>query len=255
MSLLFFISCGALVGGASGYGLWIYYLKTPPPTPPDATKVITASEIADELAKRLPQPNEKSAPVGKPQPPLIKEVEQRPTVVRTAHVDDVKATGGYGETEGVVAKHNSKIETQDAVVTRNAYERMTNAQLTEEAMALAAKIKRLRGEYDAQSRDLSAEQMMNINANTPREEVQRLWQYYNKRSADLGEKLRYDYYSRYRTDAKLIREAMLDRVASSLHDRNADGSYEDTGYWQMLKVADDLEMLAKTLNPKASPHP
>jgi hypothetical protein len=54
MSLILFISCGTIIGGAFGYGLWVYYGKKEIPVSATTTKPPTAAEIADEVAKRFP---------------------------------------------------------------------------------------------------------------------------------------------------------------------------------------------------------
>jgi hypothetical protein len=141
-------------------------------------------------------------------------------------------------------------------ITRNAYEAMNNERLADEAMSMSAKIRRLRSDSEDASRDLSTKQMATgPSEGKSKEENEKRFRDNSKKLVDLTETFNQKYYSTYRTDAKLIREAMLDRLASTLHDHNVDASYDDTGYWQMLRVADDLEVLAKTLYPKASAHP
>jgi hypothetical protein len=144
------------------------------------------------------------------------------------------------------------------VKTQNVYEGMTNLKLANEAMALVEKIQRLRNDYEIAEGDLNREESQatgRLGPQTPDAERRKLFFYYEKRFSDLTDQLKADYYAKYRISAKMIREAMLDRVSPDKHDRNADASYEDTGYVQMPRVTDDLETLAKTLNPNAKAHP
>ncbi len=128
----------------------------------------------------------------------------------------------------------------------NRYERMPSQNLATEALALAAKIRRLEDECRMESKN-NAIDMGKLSSASP-EDRSRLWAEQTKQSAAHSDLCGQTYNIKYKTDASMIREAMLDRLPVALHDHNADASYEDiAGYAQLRVVVSDLEKLGRTL--------
>ena len=105
------------------------------------------------------------------------------------------------------------------IVRSKQFEKMEPKDLSAVALVLAAKIRRLKQECDDTSNEAEDKYFGKIRPDAPAEENQRMMQEINKVALERMYRCRQSYDNKYRTDAIMVREAMLDRLPGMLHDK------------------------------------